>query len=191
LRLFLSGPLPEALQADVFAALLVARRAAPQARWVRPGQLHLTLAFLGETDGKDVPALVEALRPLGQRHASLLLGLQGAGCFGRPHAPNVLFAELKGDVPGLRALQTDVQATLGPARLADDKPFYPHLTLARAKSRQGDAALGRCRRALREQSLGTFLLQRLVLYQSELASSGNVHTPLADFALGTAATAHA
>jgi 2'-5' RNA ligase len=191
LRLFLAGPLPEALQADVFAALLAARRAASQARWVPPGQLHLTLAFLGETDGADVPSLVEALRPLGQRHGALMLGLEGAGCFGRPHEPSVLFAELKGDVPGLRKLEADVRGTLGPGRLADAKPYHPHLTLARSGSRQGDAALGRCRRALRGQALGAFLLDRLVLFQSELSTSGSLHTPLAEFALDAGASAHA
>jgi RNA 2',3'-cyclic 3'-phosphodiesterase len=190
LRLFLAGPLPEAFQVDVFAALTAARRAASQARWVRPGQLHLTLAFLGETDGAQVPSLLEALRPLGPRHRGLMLGLQGAGCFGRPQTPDVLFAELAGDVAGLRALEADVQGALGPWRSADGRRFYPHLTLARARSRQGDAALLRCQRALRAQALGAFLLERLVLFRSELLPTGSRHTPLAEFPLGAAAAAH-
>jgi RNA 2',3'-cyclic 3'-phosphodiesterase len=192
LRLFLAGPLPEALQADVFAALTAARRAASQARWVRPGQLHLTLAFLGETDGAQVPSLVEALRLVGPRHQGPMLGLRGAGCFGRPEKPDVLFAELTGDVGLLRALEADVRGALGPWRPPDatGRAFHPHLTLARARSRQGDASLGRCQRALRAQVLGAFLLERLVLFRSELVPTGSRHTPVAEFPLGGSAAAH-
>jgi 2'-5' RNA ligase len=192
-RLFLAAPLPDGLQSTLFLALTAARRAAAQARWVRPGQLHLTLAFFGETAAADVPSLVDALRPVGARHAPPRLGLRGAGCFGRPHAPSLLFAELDGDLQGLRLLELDVRSAVGLQRVAGGpsrEAFHPHLTLARARSRQGDAALRRCQRALRHQALGTFLLERLALFQSELGSAGPAYTPLAEFPLGAAAAAH-
>jgi len=193
LRLFLAGPLPDALQSALFLALTGERRAASQARWVRPGQLHLTLAFLGETEASAVPLLADALRPLGMRHAPLLLGLQGTGCFGRSHAPNVLFAKLDGDVASLHALATDARTVLGALPLSPTaavEPFYPHLTLARARGRHGDAALSRCQRALRERNLGTFVLGRLALYQSELLPTGSRYTELADCPLGLSEGAH-
>jgi 2'-5' RNA ligase len=121
------------------------------------------------------------------------LKLQGAGCFGRPHAPSVLFAELAGDVAGLLALEADVRATLATQRIGEGTPaeeFHPHLTLARARSRQGDAALSCCQRALRQKTLGAFVLERLVLYRSELLSTGSVYTELAHFPLGASPSAH-
>jgi 2'-5' RNA ligase len=192
-RLFLAAPLPEALQTDVFVALTAARRAAAQARWVRPGQLHLTLAFFGETDGSSAQALVEALATVTPRHAGPLLGLCGAACFGRPHAPNVLFAEVTGEVAALGELAADIRSAAGRwlAPEAAGQPFVPHLTLARAKGRHGDAALSRCRRALRGHTLGTFALGRLVLYRSELLAAGSEYTALAEFPLSADATAHA
>ncbi|MGO8970913.1 MAG: RNA 2',3'-cyclic phosphodiesterase [Myxococcaceae bacterium] len=195
LRLFVAGPLPDALQAQLFATLAATRRAASQARWVRPGQLHLTLDFLGEVDDSALPSLVDALRPVGSRHPALQLWLRGAGCFGRPHQPEVLFAELAGDVPGLGALEADVHEALQkwkrpPAEQASPA-FHPHLTLARARGRRGDAALGRCQRALREQLLGGFLLERMVLFRSQLAQGGARHSPLVEFPLGSTAAAHA
>ena len=193
MRLFLAGPLPDALQAEVFSLLTAARRAAPQARWVRPGQLHLTLAFLGELEASLVPALLEALQPVALRHGAVQLWLRGAGGFGRPRQPDVLYAGLAGDVEALRALQADVQQALRPwaaaATEAADSPFRPHLTLARARARHGDAALGRCMRSLREQLFGHFLLDKLVLFQSQLGPAGARHTPLAEFALASAAVA--
>lgn len=193
MRLFFAGPLPDGLQAALFETLTSARRAAAQARWVRPGQLHLTLAFFGETDASHVPRLVEALASVSARHPPASLVLKGIGSFGRPRAPTVLFAELDGNLTELRALEADVRATLGPLGLGEGqkaRAFHPHLTLARARSRQGDAALSRCQRALRQQALGAFRLERMVLLQSELLPTGPTYTPLADFPLGSPAAAH-
>jgi len=193
LRLFLAGPLPDDVQANVFLALTAARRAASQARWVRPGQLHLTLAFLGEQEAARVPGFIEALRPLGPRHAPLLLRLQGAGCFGRPHTPEVLFAEVAGETAALDALAADARQALSLLPLAQAKPaqaFRPHLTLARARGRHGDASLSRCLRALRDRPLGAFVLGRLVLYQSETLPSGSRYSEVADVALGASASVH-
>jgi RNA 2',3'-cyclic 3'-phosphodiesterase len=192
-RLFVAGPLPELLQESVLAHLAVARRAAPQARWVQSGELHLTLAFLGETPAADVAGLVEQLAPVGQRHPALPLTLRGAGVFGPVHHPTVLFAELAGDTPGLQALATDVRRTLGARPLGTpslEKPFHPHLTLARARARGGDTALRRCHRFLRALDLGEFLLDRLVLFRSDLQAVGRRHTPVAEFPLAAGQSAH-
>ncbi len=191
MRLFLAGPLPEALQGELFSLLTAARRAASQARWVPPGQLHVTLAFLGELDGSVVPGLVEALGPLALRHGPVQLWVRGAGSFGRPRHPDVLYAGLVGDVDGLQVLRADIQQTLrpwaSPTTEAVGSTFHPHLTLARARGRHGDGALGRCVRSLREQLFGHFQLDKLVLFQSQLGPGGARHRPLAEFALANAA----
>ncbi len=189
MRLFLAGPLPEALQAELFSLLTAARRAASQARWLPPGQLHVTLAFLGELEGAVVPGLVEALGPLALRHRPVQLWVRGAGSFGRPRRPDVLYAGLVGDLEGLGALQADIQQTLRPWASPTTEAFRPHLTLARARGRQGDGALGRCVRSLREQLFGHFPLDKLVLFQSQLGPGGARHRPLAGFALANAAVA--
>ena len=193
MRLFLAGPLPEDLQPTLSSTLTAARRAASQARWVHPGKLHLTLAFLGEQEAGQVPRLVDALRPLGLRHPPLRLSLHGAGCFGRPHAPTVLFAEVGGEVDGLRALAAEARLALEPLLVGQEdaaKPLRPHLTLARARGRQGDASLRRCARALRDRAWGAFVLTRLVLYQSELLAEGRRYTECADFPLAASASTY-
>jgi len=189
-RLFLAGPVPEQLQASLLARLEPLRRAAPQIRWVLAGQLHLTLAFLGEVGPPSLPSVVERLRPMAGRHRPLTLTVQGVGCFGRPRRPTVLFAEIGGDRPALAALADEVRGALvpfSPRQEAAERPFHPHLTLGRARSRTGDASLLRCRAALVDLDLGSFPLRRLVLFESRLLATGAVHTELAEFPLGQAA----
>jgi len=187
LRLFLAGPLPEQLESTLLARLAPLRRAAPQVRWVHPGQLHFTLAFLGEVPETSVASVVERLGPVAARHPALALAVRGAGCFGRPRRPTVLFAEVGGDRAGLASLADDVRAALAPELGTGgdaDRPFHPHLTVARTRLRQGDATLARCRAVLEDLDLGPFPLRHLVLFESQLRSGGAVHTEVAQFALG-------
>lgn len=187
MRLFVAGPLPGPVQAEVQTAVESVRRAACQVRWVPAAQLHLTLAFLGEVDPATLPALVEALRPAVLRHHRLQLVLRGSGCFGRPRQPEVLYADVVGDREELGALAAHLRSALGafvaePPR-SPAQPFHPHLTLARARARHGDAALVVCQRALRDRLLCAFVLDRVVLFHSESHGQWRVHTPLAEFPL--------
>jgi RNA 2',3'-cyclic 3'-phosphodiesterase len=188
-RLFLAGPLPEKLERALLARLEPLRRAAPQVRWVLGGQVHLTLAFLGEVGEPSLPSLLDSLRPVAGRHRVLTLAVQGVGCFGRPRRPNVLYADIAGDRPGLAALAGEIRSALGgwlPRPEGGEKPFHPHLTLARARGRHGDPSLLRCQSVLADLDLGTFPLQRLILFHSRLLSTGASHTELAAFPLGAA-----
>jgi len=50
-------------------------------RWVRPSQIHLTLKFLGNMDGDDLPLLTERLRKAAAVHPPLCMRLSGSGAF--------------------------------------------------------------------------------------------------------------
>jgi 2'-5' RNA ligase len=111
-RLFVAVRPPAAVRAQLAAAL----GRPVDRRW------HLTLAFLGERP--DAAPLAEALTAVGRRHAPLALGLAGGGTFGR----RVLWTGLSGDLSALTALAQDVRDALG---VVEERPFRPHLTLAR------------------------------------------------------------
>jgi 2'-5' RNA ligase len=183
-RAFLAGALPESLTVRLAQRLEPVRAATPQARWVPAKSLHLTLVFLGEIDAGAVPDLAAAFDAVAHRHAPMALRIAGPHTFGPPRRPRVLVAELGGEVAALGALCDDA---LREARqwvtLERDRPFHPHVTLARARSAGGDPLLGRCKTALAESLSGEFVLERLTLFRSEMPPGGASHTPLAAWLL--------
>lgn len=167
MRLFTAVTLGDALTAEAERGIERLRAHAPDARWVRPEGVHLTLVFLGDVPTDRLPALRDALTPVGPRHAPFVLSVGGGGTFGSPDHPRVLWADVRGDTAALKSLQADVAHALEPLGFASEYAEYTaHLTLARAKRPHGDAALAACARRLRDASWGEGRVDRLVLFES-------------------------
>lgn len=186
MRLFLAGEVPEALKQSLHAQLEPVRASTPQARWLPPGSLHLTLVFLGAVPEATAPALVDAFAPVCGRSPAISLRLSGVETFGPPRAPRVLAVSLAGDVERLQALVDAARrAASALVPLDPERPFRPHLTVARARSAQGDLLLGRCRTALGHALDGAFVLRDVALMRSETLPTGAVHTALARWTLAS------
>src|SRR5271169_1349618 len=102
----------------------------PGAKWVDPGNFHLTLRFIGEV-GEDVAADVdEALVTLKARRFALQLA--GVGVFGNGK-PRQLWVGAERD-PALASLQGKIELALIRIGLPPEpRKFAPHVTLARLR----------------------------------------------------------
>ncbi|MBW0089478.1 RNA 2',3'-cyclic phosphodiesterase [Pseudonocardia sp. KRD-184] len=121
-------PPPDAL--DELAEAVAALPDEPRLRWTPPAQWHLTLAFLGEVDGPTRDRLVERLARAARRHPPVELALAGGGRFG----DRVLWTRVDGDRAALRLLAGSVRAAARKVGLpVEDRPYRPHLTLARVR----------------------------------------------------------
>lgn len=177
MRLFLAGVVPEVLKRSLLAQLEPVRAATPQARWLPPETLHLTLVFLGPVVDAAVPPLLQALAGLCSRHGPMTLNLAGVETFGPSRSPRVLATTLAGEIEALHALVVDARQAVTPVvPLEPERPFRPHLTVARARSPRGDLLLGRCRTALGHALHGGFVLRDIALVRSDTLASGALHT---------------
>lgn len=177
MRLFLAGVVPDALKRTLHAQLEPVRAATPQARWLPPESLHLTLVFLGSVPEPSVATLRQAFSGVCLRHHAMSLTLSGVETFGPSRSPRVLATTLAGDVDALQALVTDARRAAEPlVQLEPERPFRPHLTVARARSAHGDLLLGRCRSALGHALDAGFVLRDVALMESETLATGAVHT---------------
>jgi RNA 2',3'-cyclic 3'-phosphodiesterase len=100
----------------------------PGARWVDPGNLHLTLRFIGEI-AEDVAADVdETLARLRARRFALQLA--GTGVFGGDRPRNLWVGVERS--PELVTLRDRIEQALTRAGLPPEpRKFAPHVTLAR------------------------------------------------------------
>ena len=182
MRLFFAIELP----GDVQAALgrLKPREENRDYRWSEPWLLHVTLAFLGEQPAErlDVLQQVGTAAAGASRPGTLRLGQ--AGSFGSRRAPRVLWVGLDGDLQALSDLQARLAVGLHEAGFAlDDRPFSPHVTLARRREQARGGPPAGWPPADRLQP-ARFALDRLTLFQSRLSPRGPTYTPLSHFPLG-------
>ncbi len=168
MRLFVAVILGEAIEAKTREAMKRLKGLAPNARWVPPENLHLTLSFLGEVEEERLPALSEALEGVARAHTPLTLAIRDGGSFGRPASPRVLWADVRGETEALKALQADVaQALKALGFELEERDYTAHLTLARAKIPQrGDRELAECVRVLKDEDWGETRVDRLILFES-------------------------
>ncbi|MFI7577506.1 RNA 2',3'-cyclic phosphodiesterase [Micromonospora sp. NPDC049497] len=101
---------------------------------------HVTLAFLGDVEADRLIAVESALGLAAEwfrdgRASTPRLRLTGGGRFGRNRF-TVVWVDLGGDVEAMNVLARLVRSRLRHGRLPhDEKPFRPHLTVARPGDR--------------------------------------------------------
>ncbi len=127
MRLFLALVPPERIQEGIAGNLAPHRKAYPGLKWVPAEMLHLTLRFLGEASPEDVLNRLNGLDILSCLPVGFTLNRYGT--FGRP--PSVLW--LSGDFSRGARILADMLSRLpdGNGNI-EDRPFKPHITLARA-----------------------------------------------------------
>jgi 2'-5' RNA ligase len=127
LRLFVGIDLPPALKLRLSTLCI----GVPEARWVDPGNFHVTLRFIGEVDegvASDIDAAL--LRLSGPRFQ---LTLAGVGQFGT----RMLWVGVEKSPPLLQ-LQGKVENALQRAGLPPEtRRFTPHVSLARLRQPLG------------------------------------------------------
>ena len=123
LRLFVGIGFPPALKLQ----LSLLRSGVPGAKWVDPGNFHLTLRFIGETDEVVAADIDDALVRLRARRFTLQLA--GTGVFG--DKPRSLWVGVDRS-PELVALRDKIEQALIRAGLPpEQRKFAPHVTQAR------------------------------------------------------------
>jgi RNA 2',3'-cyclic 3'-phosphodiesterase len=112
----------------------ILRPVAPSLRPTRPEQLHITLAFLGDTPDEQVPHIKAIVDQVAQRHP--LFELTSGPCRGlpKPRRTQVVALDLCDANRCCEQLAADIVtclATLG--FVFERRPFLPHLTLFRSR----------------------------------------------------------
>jgi RNA 2',3'-cyclic 3'-phosphodiesterase len=103
-------------------------------KWVDPQHLHLTLAFLGDTEETIIENIITLMDSVGKSTTEFDIELNSLGVFKSINFPSVLWFGLNYD-NSLPVLKTNLDNQLKKIRLkVDERIFKPHLTIARIKN---------------------------------------------------------
>jgi len=152
---------------------------APEFRWTPADNLHLTVRFLGHVEQGLAEGITDRLAGLGLRAFDLRLG--EAGAFKRGRLARVVWLGLASGWAEVGALASAVEAESVRAGLdAEGRGYHAHLTLARARARDG-AVLPQLPPP---PDLPTWRAAELILYRSHLGRGGAVYEALRRLSLG-------
>ena len=176
MRLFVAIDLPEHLRQS--AARLA--NGLPGARWVPPENLHLSLRFVGEVDGRQAADVDAALSTV--RSEGFTLRLEGLGHFGDGRNLRALWLGVAAN-PSLIRLHDKIEQAVQQGGLpADTRKYKPHVTLARFKSNPG-AKLGAYLSSRAMIRLEPFEVKEFTLFSSFLGRAGAIYRPEAVYSL--------
>jgi 2'-5' RNA ligase len=163
MRLFIGIPLGVGT-ADGLSAIVnqLRSKAAPDGlRWSAPESWHITLQFLGSAKIDQYNCIAGRLREL--RYSPVGVELGSLGSFDRA---GVLYVEVR-VTPELTVLQQAVTAATAPCGFTpENRPYHPHITLARRKGK-GGRELRYLRLQIQQQpKLPAFTADSFILYES-------------------------
>jgi 2'-5' RNA ligase len=194
MRLFVGIPLADRVAQELAAICGRLRPDAPGLRWSALESWHITLQFLGNGNAEQLDCLTRRLAEVGSAPVPVLLG--SLGIFDRA---GVFLVEVE-LTPELRRLQQRVvDATALCGFVAEQRPYRPHITLARAKgdarqqlrqlqARQmrnsaGPRAGGHDPDRAGPPAFTPFTAMEFLLYESHLGPGGSKYEVKARFAL--------
>lgn len=160
-------------------------------RWVKPENIHLTLAFLGEVESHLIGSLGKVIEKIASDNSMMLLTVQGLGVFPTIRRPKVLWAGITEDTDRLtklkRALDVGLEIMPELGYVPEKRPFKAHLTLARIKKvkRQLDARQLSTAMIKFQAGISSVMDIRVVcLMKSELTPKGAIYTEMKRVELG-------
>lgn len=184
MRLFVALDIPQDVRARISAFADRVRPVCPDARWARVEGLHITLKFIGEFPDARVPELTKTLANV--KASPFDVRFENIGFFPSPKSPRVFWIGVHAgkELPQLAEAVSEALAGIGIPR--EDKPYSPHLTLARAGSRREPghdlkALAGIVNKEM--ETFGTMTAHEFFLYRSQLGRGGSTYTKLERFEL--------
>jgi 2'-5' RNA ligase len=186
--LFVALEIPEAVRERLTGVQQLLRSTAPGLKWVRPENFHVTLKFIGEASNEELSGIKEELRGV-RPEGAVRADFRGLGLSWNARRGGVFWTTMIAS-ESLKLLAAQIDRRLERLGIAaEERPFLPHLTLARFKQ---SSALPAIRTAVDEndgRDFGSMLAEEFYLIESKLGAGGSKYSTVASFRFAMAANA--
>jgi 2'-5' RNA ligase len=148
-------------------------------RWVAVDRIHITLKFLGNIEEEQITDVASIMEEVAGRERPFTLSVREVGAFPSIRNPRVIWLGLHGWEERLGPIQRELTTRLEAIGFPpEERPYRPHLTLGRVKSLKGKGDLVDLMERYRQVDAGSFVVDHIVLFRSDLRPTGPIYTPL-------------
>ncbi len=180
MRLFVALAIPTDARENLALLIRELRGVDPNPKWINPDNLHVTLQFIGAVAPERLMGIGDALAAV---HAQQQVSAEfcDVGFFPNARRPSVAWV---GILPPqmLSSLAAEVNRVLAPLGIPrEEKPFVPHLTIARFKETRLAPALRAEIEKQKSRTFGTLATGEFHLIESKRKSAGAEYTTLRSF----------
>ena len=180
MRLFVALAVLDEIRHNISSFIRELKEADPQVRWLDPQNFHITLKFIGRVPPENLSAIAGALAKVQIAHP-VQMEFRGLGFFPNARKPSLAWIGTEFS-PNLPALAAAINNALAPLEITrEEKPFTPHLTIARFKQTRLSPGLLAKIESLQDRSFGTLTAREFHLVESTLKSTGAQYTTLRSF----------
>jgi 2'-5' RNA ligase len=152
-------------------------------KWTNPDKIHITLAFLGDTEEEKIRIISTMLKEKCEGFGKFELIIRGSGVFKNLNDPHAIWTGID---PSDKLVKLN-DLIMNGLRSADVKmegrPFKPHLTLGRIKYLKDKTVLKTLMDEFQNLEIQKVPVNEVILYESTLLQSGPVYKPLGKYKL--------
>lgn len=179
IRCFIAIEIPDAIQTLLISAQEELNRSVRGASWVKRGNIHLTLKFLGDVAPNQISTIKDSIEQVANARSPFSLEIGGIGTFPNLTRPRIIWAGVKTGVDEVISISNEIDAGLSQHGYErEEKPFRPHLTLARLKRRINLKPFVDVFHQYDTINGATLIVNQIQVVESQLRQSGAVYTPL-------------
>ena len=152
-------------------------------KWVDISNMHVTLAFLGNTEEAAVDNVRAMLENSFSGFGEIRFSLSGLGVFKSFNDPKVIFAGLE-NTDKLVVAREIIKNGLEEIDIKiENRLFSPHLTIGRIKELKNGGIFQKIIQQLADIPFQAVIINEIVYYESMLLPAGPVYKPIAGISL--------
>jgi 2'-5' RNA ligase len=178
MRTFIAIELPDEIKKQIGQVQAPLKKTKAFVSWVKPGNIHVTLKFLGEVPEEKIAEVFSATEKAVEGINRFTMNLKGMGTFPDFKRPRVIWVGAGSGQEELSSMAGRIEEEMEEIGFPKEKRrFSPHFTMGRVKSPKNIEKLMEMVRSSDFQT-EEIAVSEVVVMRSQLHPAGAIYTPL-------------
>jgi 2'-5' RNA ligase len=178
MRTFIAIELPDEIKKQIEQVQAPLKKTNAYVSWVKPGNIHVTLKFLGEVPEEKLDQVFSSTEKAVEGTKRLTMSLKGMGAFPNLKRPRVIWVGAGSGEEEFSRLAKEIEREMEKIGFPREKRgFSAHFTIGRVKSPKNIEKLMQLVQASDFQT-EEIEVNEVVVMKSQLHPAGAIYTPL-------------